>query len=330
MTSFTTVDYDPATNTATAYSETDLDYNSLPYYYPGVQLSVVDQNGTYNYTWNCTFSSDGETYAGESCNWSGSPGYTYTATGRHWAELIIKVPQRYCYDPPCGAPPPTEYVDEADFGYYSGLDLDDPFGDVYMDTFAPTDTTVETETVGETYDSASVGPLPVCGDIQTSIINDYSVYLAAFHPACSDFTDETIWSLTSIFPYPSMTQSETASYQAYAILQQYMSTNLSGVQTAFGYLTITSGYRDPQAERKQAKYYPNSRHMAGDAVDLATGNAKQTWLDLQNDGHTNKACVEPADYQGTKTNPNYGHAHLDWRTLGSGHFLGPKNCPKDW
>lgn len=331
MTSFTTADYDPASNTVTAYSETDLDYNSLPYYYPGVSLSVVDQNGSYNYTWNCTYSGDGETYQGESCDWTGSSGYTYTATGRHWAELIVKVQSTPCYDPPCGAPPPTEYLDEADFEYYSGLGLDDPYGDVYMDNYAPVDSTSETETVGETYDSATVGPLPTCGDVRTNIINDYSVYFAAFHPACSDFTNATGWSAISIFPYSTMVQSETPSYQAYAILQPYMSTDLVGVQSTYkSSLTITSGYRDPQAEKKQAKYYPNSRHMAGDAVDLATGNNSNTWSNLQKAGHANKACVEPADYQGSKTTPNYNHAHLDWRTLGTGNFPGPKSCPPKW
>jgi hypothetical protein len=161
VTGFTTIDYDPDSNTVTAYSETDLDYNSLPYYHPNITLSVHDQNGTYNYTWDCTYSGDNETYAGESCDWSGSPDYTNTATGRHSATLIVIVNHRVCYNPPCGSPPPTEYLDEADFGYYSGLDLDNPFGDTYMDNFALVDTTAEDETLGETYDTATVGPLRI-------------------------------------------------------------------------------------------------------------------------------------------------------------------------
>lgn len=255
MTSFTTVDYDPDSNTVTAYSETDLDYSTLPYYDVGVSLSIVDQKGSYNYTWNCTYS--------------------------------------------------------------------------YENTFAPAEPTVRTITVGRTYASATAGPLPDCAvNTVTQIISDYSTYMVAFHPACSDFITSEQWN--SVFSWGSMVQSETAAYQDYAILQSYMNANLTTLQAKYGPITINSGYRDPQAEKRQVKYYPNSRHMAGDAVDLATGNSSNTWGKFQTAGHANHACVEPATLQGKNGVPSYDHSHLDWRTFGSGTYKGPAKCPPGW
>lgn len=362
MYAYTSVDYDPDTNTATAYSETDLDSSLPAYYHPGVILSIVDQNGNYNYTWpqNCSYSTDNETYDAEECSWGGSPGYTYTATGEHWVEEIIIVSHPICISSPgdpCPPPPPTEYADEVDFGYYSSLGIDDPFGGQYTGFASGVDTTVEETVVARTYDSASVGPLATCYNadgtadpIRTALIKEYSIQLADFKPACTDFVSPQEFNAQGLFAFSYLTPDEGVPYSGnWALLWPYFNQGLAKVYRALGYPlnrlapkvsagAVNSGYRNPVAERAAAvnksPYFANSRHMAGDAADLQTGGIAANYTSQRNAAKNPAvvgnpvACVEPHDKY-------YTHTHMDWRVsapYGTYHYLytGKSTCPNFW
>jgi hypothetical protein len=123
---------------------------------------------------------------------------------------------------------------------------------------------------------------------------------------------------------------------AYADGLNYMSDNLYAGSTA--HFVINSGYRNPAAERVAAqqngvKAFMNSRHLAGDGVDIASDSAAY-WQLVHDVGVANDACVEPTFAQGG----SFRHVHIDWRThtgiantpSGGNSFPGPAQCPRGW
>ncbi len=184
--------------------------------------------------------------------------------------------------------------------------------------------------LGKTIASDSTSTPTACGDVRDQIIKEYKDESASFHPVCSDFNWIRTWPSIGQFEFLTLTPTQSTGYGQWALIQSYMATNL---RAAFDYLgtspTITSGYRNPVKEASVGRFYPNSRHMAGDAVDLRTGGNQNVYIQQQGAGHKKHGCVEPVDLtHGPQT--DYNHTHIDWRTLGSGHFLGPKVCPRGW
>jgi hypothetical protein len=152
-----------------------------------------------------------------------------------------------------------------------------------------------------------------CGDVRDNIRGEYYGYPgSSFYPLCTDFT--WIYGFTSKqFTFQQLTVDQSTGAEQFAILQSYFVSNLGAVFNILGNNPyITNGYRNPAAELAAAlnnhkKYFPNSRHMAGDAVDLRTNSSSKTWTAQQSAGWAAGGCVEPATYQGTPKAPDYGH-----------------------
>jgi hypothetical protein len=177
--------------------------------------------------------------------------------------------------------------------------------------------------LGETHDTAETSIPASCGtgDQPNSIIQEYVCYNTPYFPHGSEFTQ------TLSDPNFTFAQLNTANF-SWAILRSYFISNmdsLEGLSSGFG---VNSAYRDPAKEYQVAasfggRYAPGSRHLHGDAVDVATTHS--TWTTHQTDGHQLGACVEPVSYQGG----SYADAHLDWRGLAT---VGPTytGCPTGW
>lgn len=299
---YTTIYYDPTSLDVTAYSETDL-YGASTYYYEArVQ---VTSNG-YQYTDQSP--NPNTTYASASVVYQGTAGQTYTATGTHSAVIAFK------------------YIGLADDDYYGAdqwleYDIDTyyqyPFTAFSPDTYdngAPID-------LGTTYDTAEATIPATCGDQRTTIIAEYTTYHAPYFPQCSEFTQTS--------PDPSITFAQfNSSTYSWAIIRSWMIPHLDQVhstitQDSFTF-TINSAYRNPAKEYSiNGGRYTGSRHIYGDAVDLATTSTN--WATFQAIGHANQACVEPTSVQGGST----AHSHMDWRTFAT---IGPTtaSCPKGW
>ncbi len=156
---------------------------------------------------------------------------------------------------------------------------------------------------------------------------------------------DAFWNLySSYYSSSELTVDQSTGAPTYSILQQYaLATGLDSVSdNAFAgstsHFAITSGYRNPAAEVAAAqqngvKAYLNSRHLAGDAVDLSTGGDSAYWQAVYSAGLPAGACVEPVRVQG-----NYNHVHLDWRTQtgvsntpsGGNSFPSSASCPPGW
>src|SRR5215813_727854 len=81
-TGFTDVTYDDFTNTVTAYSETDADYDIWGDYQAYVRLVVTDDSG-YIVASGSQLDDFGYGYASVTLQFAGSPDTTYTGTGTH-------------------------------------------------------------------------------------------------------------------------------------------------------------------------------------------------------------------------------------------------------
>ena len=77
-------------------------------------------------------------------------------------------------------------------------------------------------------------------------------------------------------------------------------------------LIINSGYRNPAHNASIPGAATQSRHMFGDAADIASNAG--TWQALRAAGKSCGACVEPLRVSGP------GHVHVDWRG----------GCPQEW
>jgi hypothetical protein len=303
---YTTIYYDPTTLQITAYSETELYGESTYYYDAQVNLSSNGHNTTQ------TAPLPGTTYVTASFAYQGAAGTTYTAYGIHSAVLNGKYFGLVDND----------YFGLEDWAPYDILDL---FNYPFTSFLPETDPEGEEPIiVGETYDSAEATTPANCGDIRTTIIQEYVTYQTPYDPQCSEFTQ------TLTDPIFTFAQLNTGTY-TWAIIRSYFLTNLHSVagaaETDALTFTINSAYRNPAKESAVSTaqpggvYHAGSRHQYGDAVDLAT--TSKTWASFQQIGHEFAACVEPLVIQGNST----AHAHLDWRTKAT---VGPSYpaCPK--
>jgi hypothetical protein len=150
---------------------------------------------------------------------------------------------------------------------------------------------------------------------------------------CGDFSWINTYTNPGGFTFLQLAPTQTTGYGQFAVIQRYMANNLRNVfNSVGGSPTISSGYRNPAKEASVGTYYPNSRHMAGDAVDLNAGN--QTIYNQQRGyGIQYQGCVEPVNLT-HGPQKDYNHTHIDWRTQatanGAVHFQGPNSCPPLW
>jgi hypothetical protein len=149
-----------------------------------------------------------------------------------------------------------------------------------------------------------------CGDARDSLIAEYPAYTVDFTPSCDDFSDRKS---STHFSFLEMNHPEDNDYPTWAILSDSLFSGIEAIRTSSGQpLTINSGYRSPARNAATTGAATNSRHVHGDAADIATTST--SWDDLQHAGKTASACTEPK-------NLSYpGHVHVDWR--------GP--CPTGW
>jgi len=306
---YTSIDFDPDTNVVTAYSETDVYGEALYFYQAEVQLW---SNGNYevNLSPNPTDSSVSATIS-----YQGAAGNTYQATGAHTVELTAKFlpAAEYEYD-----------EDDDAFGFLSwpSYDIESPwvFPFTVLDSNDPPE--IDVVTLGQTYDSAVTTIPASCGngDQRNTIIQEYVTLATVYFPQCSEFTQ------TLSDPHFTFKELNTGNY-SWAILRSYFISELDALNVLSPGFGVNSAYRNPAKQKAidiangQKYWNTGSRHMYGDAVDVAT--TQSNWTQYQGWGHQLSACVEPSSMSG------YGHAHLDWRDQAT---LGPTftGCPKYW
>ena len=149
-------------------------------------------------------------------------------------------------------------------------------------------------------------------------------------PGCDSFTntspDPGNWSFAEL---------DTSDYWDWAVIQKQ---ETDGLDATTNYLNshspglaiqINSAYRNPAKEYRVAqqngvRYAPDSRHMKGDGVDIASNSGNwQQFHDAAKLGAS--ACVEPYQLQG-----NQAHVHADWRVQDTNKGIpGPTACPTE-
>ena len=149
-----------------------------------------------------------------------------------------------------------------------------------------------------------------CGDVRDQLIVEYPTYHVDITPSCTDFTDNKN---SPHFSFVELNHEEDNDYPSWALLSDGLFSGLEAIRSARNQaLTINSGYRSPARNANTPKAPPNSRHVHGDAADIATTSA--SWDDMQRAGKAANACAEPS----ILSYP--GHVHVDWRGA----------CPVGW
>src|SRR5205814_825884 len=170
--------------------------------------------------------------------------------------------------------------------------------------------------------SASAGAVVGCGDNRGWLINEYNNpnYSADFVPGCADFTQ-------SGSTYFAFTEYNTSDIQRnefpdWAIVRGSLSSGADCARSNYGGpLNINSAYRSPATNNAIDPSAPGSRHIHGDAVDLATDAT--TWDAVASAGAGEGAgCGSPCLEPRADTFP--GHVHFDWRNAAG------VSCPAGW
>jgi len=153
-----------------------------------------------------------------------------------------------------------------------------------------------------------------CNDQRDTIIQEYHDYPTSttgpYYPVCSEFTSSAS---TAHFTFAMLNVNQ---WYFWAILRQVFLTGLENTRVAYNQdMTVNSGYRSPKynATAINPPGAPGSRHVFGDAADIASNES--TWHPLHDVAKNNGACVEPHETQGS-----YAHVHMDWRGA----------CPQGW
>lgn len=293
---YTSIDYDPSTNTVTAYSETDT-YD--PYYY----FVTTQLNST-----GCSVerSSRTESTVAVECSFRGAEGETYNAYGHHIVGFFINLG--------------GQFEDPYGLSYWPQYDIESPWQFPFTETGDGSISDLSIAEIGSTYDTVQTSIPTTCGDQRDTIISEYVYYGTPYIPTCSLFTQNTE------DPIYTFHRLNYGTYQ-WAILRSYFISALNQLADLKSF-TVSSAYRNPAREAALAQasgqsYAPGSRHQYGDAVDIASNSSD--WSIYQSDGHAIGACVEPVYVQGG----SYAHAHLDWRTDAAAvpNFA---TCPPYW
>jgi len=154
--------------------------------------------------------------------------------------------------------------------------------------------------------SASCEVQQFCDDIRDTIRREYPMYHVAYLPRCEEFTQNAS---SQHFAFNELNGGD----YNWAIIRNVLLGGLEDTRTNNGNvpLTINSGYRNP-ARNNAVGGAQNSRHMYGDAADIASN--QNTWANLRAAAQAAGACSEPLALSG------YGHVHADWRG----------GCPAGW
>jgi hypothetical protein len=247
---YTTIYYDPSSGNVTAYSETDI-YGTSPYYYYDAQVTVASNGKSYT----AVSPNPNTTYASASVLYQGVAGQTYLATGTHSAVIDRRYWDHEGNDP----------MGMEDWGPYDILNyFEFPFTAFSSDTYGEEGAPID---LGETYDIAEATVPTTCGDVRSTIIQEYVTYRTPYIPGCTEFTQ----SITG--PNFSFAQLNSGTY-SWAILRSYFLNELDALKGLTPF-TITSGYRNPAKEYSVSianggVYHAGSRHQYGDAIDVAT------------------------------------------------------------
>jgi hypothetical protein len=147
-----------------------------------------------------------------------------------------------------------------------------------------------------------------CGDQRDTIIQEYSTYNVGWAPLCSSFSQSA---QSQYFLPPELMQNN-----AWAIIRGALTTPPSSGygldlwrQSYGAQRSPTSVYRTP-SHNAAIGGAPHSRHMFGDAVDLANASGTQgEWQNMYN-----AAQVAGADYIEPQAGPcGIACTHGDWR-----------------
>jgi hypothetical protein len=138
-----------------------------------------------------------------------------------------------------------------------------------------------------------------CGDERDTIIAEYPQYGVNFTPTCADFTQ------TAHSAHFSFAELNTGDY-SWAIIRDSLLTGLENTRTSYNNqpMIVNSAYRNP-ARNNSVGGASQSRHMFGDAADIAAGNC-DTWNRLAAAACGAGAWLEPVEQSGL------GHVHMDW------------------
>lgn len=342
---YTSLDYDSDSNTMTAYSETDIDSDLLPYYGPRINVNVTDDQNN-NYNSSCNYDGPWTDYADVTCQFTPGSGTQYTISASHWVGL------NYYYTNGCGGREDCGTNDGwIDWGNFQLLEYYQDTEWLGQDWFAPgpeqDNTTYSPDIIlGGTMDAAAVQVQPKCGDARDTLITEYTTFLTdkngckwktVFSPVCSDFADWYEYDFAAAvgggYYAEYFAPTQTTDYGQFTVLQNYLNNALVAFYNMLGSTPVPdSGYRNPLKEIDAAKAgqaKPNSRHMAGDALDFPT--TQDQWFQFYNAAWNPNLdpvpCFEPYEAQQT-----YDHAHLDWRTYygTTGTFRAPQTCPAGW
>jgi hypothetical protein len=165
---------------------------------------------------------------------------------------------------------------------------------------------------GSTQSTCNVSPNYGCADPLNSIIQQYYDYPTGsppYIPGCTSFTNS---GHTTNFTFAELNVNQE---YPWAILTSTFLTGLQNTRNVYGAMTVSSGYREPAYNHTIDPTAPGSRHVFGDAADIAS--TQSTWQELHDDAKQNGACVEPVNYTGQY---DWTHVHMDWRGT----------CPNGW
>lgn len=162
---YTSIDYDDATNTVTAYSETDIDYELSGNYQTYVQLIVTKSTGGVAASGSAQ---DNSGFAEVVLNFTGEANTTYTATG--WHNAFVTLYDYYDY-----YPYQEFYHDEYYLSYFQGQGIYEPWFH-FFESPGYRQYTIQTNFIklGKTYDSVSSN-----ADSQCSIASPLNLTLTA-------------------------------------------------------------------------------------------------------------------------------------------------------
>jgi hypothetical protein len=142
---------------------------------------------------------------------------------------------------------------------------------------------------------------------------------------CRNFVDEmqyqTVMNRTHSFSELNVSNILRNHFPGLALIQSSLVNGLRTIQTIYSaqHISITSAYRTPavnnEIDTEAGSWAPRSRHVFGDAVDMATGGSQDTFNSLTAASQQKGNCIEDQNATGL------GHVHVDWRQSG---------CKPEW
>ena len=207
-----------------------------------------------------------DTVAAIDLSFVGIRGRAYTANSIHSARIDYS---NLTYDCPPPCRPYTTYEDFYNFSSFNVLEGDYGSTDDFVGPGPFVEARQQIPHIPPTHSFASAIAGFPCGDDRDDLIAEYKTWHVALSPQCSDF-DNTAY--TSYFSNLELSKNEDPPY-GWALLTVELLNDID--KWRFNYdqpMTVNSAYRNPyhnfnlpQGRQGAA----NSRHMFGDAIDIA-------------------------------------------------------------